>query len=252
MIESYTTTATAMATAGSGSLPGATASAEVRDGLDPDAELMARVAAHGDRDAFAMLVDRYKNPLVAYLARLTGCSERAQDLAQESFLRLYRAAAGYKDRGYFCAYLFRIATNLVRSQERKAKRWRRLSTILSPSASSIHSADGASQGMEPPDAAAHTPCWWSGGASDSAEGLLLHRERQRLLAQAIAALPLTYRSVLVLSEIEELPHREIAALLGCREGTVKSRLHRARQRLRDHLAPYWQDSDAGAVAGERR
>ncbi len=132
MIESYTSTATAMTTASGHCLPGPKETVGVQGGLDPDAELMARVAAHGDREAFTRLVDRHKDGLVAYLARLTGCGEQAQDLAQESFLRLYRAAAQYKDRGYFRAYLFRIATNLVRSQERKAKRWRRLTAVVSP------------------------------------------------------------------------------------------------------------------------
>jgi RNA polymerase sigma-70 factor (ECF subfamily) len=80
--------------------------------------------------------------------------------------------------------------------------------------------------------------------------LTLQKEQQRLLTQAVAELPMPFRTVLILSEIEELPHREIAALLGCRVGTVKSRLFRARQRLREDLEPYWTGTSQPVAAGE--
>lgn len=247
MIESYATVTPA-------GTPTGTATAPPREragsGSDTDAELMARVSAQGDREAFTRLVDRHKDPLVAYLARLTGCSERAQDLAQESFLRLYRAARRYRDQGYFRAYLFRIATNLVRSQERRARRWRKISGILT---SASGSGDSSSSGEEPvSEVQGASTAWWLGGERHDADRLTLRRERQRILSRAIAELPLSYRAVLVLSEIEELPHREIAALLGCREGTVKSRLHRARHKLREHLEPYWRGADGLAAARDPR
>ncbi len=266
MIQSYATTLTDSPTATATGLAATSSSVlsaapEYQPGHDVDANLMARVAADGDREAFAMLVNRYKDSLVAYLARLTGCPEQAQDVAQESFLRLYSAAAKYKDRGYLRAYLFRIATNLVRSQERREQRWRRLSGVVSTSAraTGARSAGGSAFEVEGPTAgstAPAVPAWWTGGAGRSADGRALYRELQRLLVEAIVALPLKYRVVLVLSEIEELPHREIAALLGCREGTVKSRLHRARQRLRERLGPYWhgdrQGGETSAVVGDGR
>jgi len=97
---------------------------------ETDAGLMAGVRA-GDRAAFSRLVERHKDSVVSYLTRLTGDRDRAEDLAQESFLRLYRAAADasgisgvsgvsgasrYREQGFLRAYLFRIATNLVRSE----------------------------------------------------------------------------------------------------------------------------------------
>src|SRR5436305_6881709 len=85
-----------------------------------DAELMARVRK-GDREAFADLVDRHKDAVVSYVARLTADRDRAEDLAQETFLRLFRAAGEYTEQGYLRAFLFRIATNLVRSEERRAQ-----------------------------------------------------------------------------------------------------------------------------------
>ena len=94
-----------------------------------DADLMAQVRA-GDREAFADLVDRHKDAVVNYLTRLTGNRDRAEDLGQETFLRLYRSAAGYVEQGYLRAYLFRIATNLVRSEERRERRQRLLLPLL--------------------------------------------------------------------------------------------------------------------------
>lgn len=183
-----------------------------------DAILMARVA-RGDRDAFGALVDRHKDGLVAYLARLTGSADRAQDLAQEAFLRLYRSAAGYRERGHLTAFLYRIATNLVRSEARRERRWRLLAPELARPA----------REPEPP----------------AGPRRLLQRELQDRLAAAVAALPLALRAPLVLYEIEDWSQRDIARALGCREGTVKSRLHRARARLREELAAYWDGWNGG-------
>jgi RNA polymerase sigma factor (sigma-70 family) len=94
-----------------------------------DAQLMARVRS-GDRDAFGMLVRRHKDSMVNYLTRLTGCRERAEDAAQETFVRLYRVAPRYSEQGRFAAYLYRIATNLVRQHERRERRRRVLSAMV--------------------------------------------------------------------------------------------------------------------------
>ncbi|MFP5289355.1 MAG: RNA polymerase sigma factor, partial [Thermoanaerobaculia bacterium] len=77
---------------------------------DLDAGLMDRVRS-GDRDAFSDLVERHKDAVVNYVTRLTGNRDRAEDLAQETFLRLFRSAGGYTEQGLLRAYLFRIATN---------------------------------------------------------------------------------------------------------------------------------------------
>ena len=95
-----------------------------------DAELMTRVRS-GDREAFAQLVDRHKDGLVNYLTGLTHSRDRAEELAQESFLRLYQHSARYREQGQFVPFLFRIATNLLRSEERRARRWRLLSMKFS-------------------------------------------------------------------------------------------------------------------------
>jgi RNA polymerase sigma-70 factor (ECF subfamily) len=189
--------------------------AQVHPPIPSDAGLMERTRG-GDRDAFADLVDRHKDAVVSYLARLTGDRDRAEDLAQETFLRLWRSAASYVEQGFLRAFLFRIATNLVRSEERRDKRFRLLLPFL-----------GRRDHDEP--------------AAPS--GLLL-QELHREVAGALAALPLRYRVPLVLHEIEGWTYGDIARELGCREGTVKSRIHRGRQHLRQKLEPYWQGGTA--------
>jgi RNA polymerase sigma-70 factor (ECF subfamily) len=88
------------------------------DARASDAALMA-ATRDGDRDAFALLVDRYKERLVAYLGRLTGSPERAEDLAQEAFLRLWQSADRYAEQGRLQGLLYSIAVNLLRSEERR-------------------------------------------------------------------------------------------------------------------------------------
>jgi RNA polymerase sigma-70 factor (ECF subfamily) len=182
---------------------------------DLDATQMARVRS-GDRDAFADLVDRHKDAVVNYLTRLTGNRDRAEDLAQETFLRLFRSAGSYSEQGLLRGYLFRIATNLVRSEERREKRLRLLLPFL-----------GRQEHAEP-----------------AAPSGLLRQEMHREVSAAVAQLPLRYRVPLVLHEIEGWAYADIAQALGCREGTVKSRIHRGRQHLKERLAPYWQGGPA--------
>src|SRR5258707_1329261 len=87
-----------------------------------DSELMRRVC-NGDDEAFASIVNRYKDPLVNYLTHLVRSRERAEDVAQEAFVRLYRNAARYRDRERIAPYLFRIAMNHMISEMRREKRW---------------------------------------------------------------------------------------------------------------------------------
>lgn len=183
--------------------------------LDLDAGLMDRVRS-GDRDAFSDLVDRHKDAVVNYLTRLTGNRDRAEDLAQETFLRLFRSVGGYTEQGLLRAYLFRIATNLVRSEERRERRLRLLLPFL-----------GGRRHAEP-----------------AASSGLLRRELHREVSSAVAQLPLRYRVPLVLHEIEGWAYADIARELGCREGTVKSRIFRGRQQLKERLAPYWNGGTA--------
>ena len=187
-----------------------------------DGELLQRSKARDD-DAFAALVDRHKDLLVNYLTRLTGSRSQAEELAQETFVRLFRHLDRYRDQGTLVAYLLRIGTNLVRSAERRRARWRLLRPLLD--------ARIAPAGISP--------------SGSSQEGEVLASEAQREVTRAIAELDLRFRAPLVLREIEGLSYREIARALGCSEGTVKSRLFRARALLKTRLTPYWKGANAG-------
>ncbi len=170
-----------------------------------------------DSDAFAEFIDSYKHPLVNYLTRLTGCRDRAEDVAQETFVRFYRQLHKYREEGAVAGYLFRIATNLVRSEERRRYRWR----ILQPILATTRLGPTNSRTLADPQSEA------------------LASEETRQVTNALASLEVLYRAPLILREIEGLSYQEIAVALDCNEGTIKSRLHRGRQLLKQKLAPYW-------------
>jgi RNA polymerase sigma-70 factor, ECF subfamily len=180
---------------------------------ETDIELMRRVRS-GEHDAFEVIVDRYKHQLVNYLTHLAGNRERAEDYAQEAFVRLYQNADRYEERGLLAPYLFRIATNLVRTDMRRSLRWRALVPMLA--------GYGSTNGATPHRA-------------------MLEEEIQTKVGEAIADLPLPFRAPLVLREMEDWSYEQIAGALGCSEGTVKSRINRARGKLRERLASYWTE-----------
>lgn len=199
-----------------------------------DDALMQRVR-EGDDDAFGEIVDRYKDSLVNYLTHLVRSRDRAEEVAQDAFVRLYRNANQYRQQEKLGPYLFRIATNLVVTEIRRERRW----SLLLPR---LH----ASTRTSAPAPDAH----------------LFTNEIQRQVSAAIERLPVNYRAPLVLFEIEEWSYDEIAKALDVRVGTVKSRISRARDLLRRHLAPWWTGGenderprtrrvDAGAAAHER-
>lgn len=178
---------------------------------ESDLELVRR-CREGDDDAFAAIVDRYKDSLVNYLTQLARSRDRAEEIAQDSFVRLYRSIGRYRDQERVGPYLFRIATNLVVSQARREKRW----SLLLPHLTA------------------------SGPAHQAApESIVLATEIQQKVQAALDRLPLKYRAPIVLFEIEEWSYEEIGAALELRSGTVKSRISRARALLRRHLAQWW-------------
>jgi len=178
-----------------------------------DSELLARSRAC-DEQAFGALIHRHQDLVVNYLTRMLGCRQEAEDMAQETFVRFFRHLDRYTDQGTLRAYLLRIATNLVRSRARRRARWHALEPLVR--ASERHRQTACPQ----------------------AEALA--GEAQRQLLDAIARLELRFRAPLILREIEGLPYRQIARALDTNEGTIKSRLHRARALLKDMLEPYWK------------
>ncbi|REJ81879.1 MAG: RNA polymerase subunit sigma-70 [Acidobacteria bacterium] len=177
----------------------------------------------GDPELFGELIECHQDALIGYLVRMTRCPDRAQELAQEAFVRLFTSRRRYSEQGLLSAYLFRIATNLLRSEERRRTRWRRLEPLYL-----------AGLREHPP----------------SPQRELEGQEACGRVSRAIAGLPVRFRAPLVLREIEGWSYAEIARTLGCREGTVKSRINRAKKRLKDELEPFWrqQRGELGAAA----
>jgi RNA polymerase sigma-70 factor (ECF subfamily) len=177
-----------------------------------DAELMRRVQG-GDREAFTILVERHKAPLVRFLTALSRDRDRAEEVAQEAFVRLYELSHRYEERGQFTPYLFRIATNLLRTEDRKRRR--RAFLLKAFGVNGTHEK------------------------APSPQAVCLRDELTLRLSEALSALPLRYRSPIVLRDMEGWSYNDIARALRCGEGTVKSRIHRGREKLRLLLEPYW-------------
>lgn len=176
-----------------------------------DWDLVAR-ARHGDERAFEELIARYESPLVHFCQRMTGSREDAEDLAQDTFVRVHRYLNRLKPEAKFSTAIFGMARNLTLNYLRDGKRrGRGATTSLSlGSGADIPVADPAAQ-------------------SDYAARL---NEMQGLIERGLTMLTTEHREVIVLREVEGMDYETIAAVLKCRKGTVKSRLARARAHLR--------------------
>ncbi|HEX8708581.1 MAG TPA: sigma-70 family RNA polymerase sigma factor [Pyrinomonadaceae bacterium] len=176
----------------------------------------------GDEGAFAELVGRYRNPITGYIYRMLNDYDHAVDMAQETFVRVYQAAERYQTCYAFSTYIYRIATNLAISELRKRKRRRMVSLtgFFQPG------EDAAEQDFNPPD------------VRPLQDVALVDAERRAAVSRAISTLPEKYRAPLVLRDVEGKSYEEIARILETSEGTIKSRISRARGFLRDKLKAY--------------
>ena len=176
----------------------------------------------GDQDAFAELVSRYRNQITNYLYRFLNDYEEAVDLAQETFVRVYFALDRYQRSYAFSTYIYRIATNLAISELRKRKR-RKLVSLTG----FFQSQDGSeARELNPPDERPLQDCE------------LVDTERRNAVQRAIRTLPDKYRAPLILRDVDGKSYDEIARILETSEGTVKSRISRARGFLREKMSAY--------------
>jgi RNA polymerase sigma-70 factor (ECF subfamily) len=176
----------------------------------------------GDEAAFGELVARYRNQITNFIYRMTNDYDGAVDLAQETFVRVYRAADRYKSNFAFSTYIYRIATNLAISDIRKRKRRR----LVSLTGFFLETERERDQEFNPPD------------LKPLQDVVLVDAERRAAVGKAIATLPEKYRAPLVLRDIDGRSYEEIAAILRTNEGTIKSRISRARALLREKLIAY--------------
>lgn len=179
-------------------------------------------ARDGDAEAFTELFRRWRRPMVRFAVRFCGQQARGEELAQDVFLKIYRARARYEPREPFRAYIFRVATNHCLNEVRRAEHRHR---------------GGAVEDLkrEPAD----------GDRPEADE--LLHADRvQQAVRAAVAGLPATQRAALLLQKEQGLPLVEIAETLETTVGAVKSLLNRARKALMAELAPLLEPAAGGA------
>ena len=192
--------------------------------MQSDEELVAR-SRGGDLDSFNQLVLRWERPIYALAYRVIGREEDARDVAQETFLRAFRALSGFKGQAKFSSWLYRITLNLCRDWIRRERR--------TPVAQ-------APEGMDVVELAAEL------APSETIEDLVSRKELGRAVAKAMSILPEEQRTAIILKEYHGLTFQEIADLLGCPLSTVKTRLYQGLTVVRRQLQEGGVQSAFGA------
>jgi RNA polymerase sigma-70 factor (ECF subfamily) len=187
-----------------------------------DVQLMLDVKA-GDEQSFALLLHRYRSPLVNFLYRMVRNREQAEDLAQEVFLRVYRAREEYVPSAKFTTWLFRIATNLALNSVRDHRHEKLEISIDAPITADAE--DGDERTLDIPE------------KHPNIEQHLVDEARKKMILHAINKLPEKQRAAVLLHKYQELDYGEIARILECSESALKSLLFRAYESLRVELAP---------------
>jgi RNA polymerase sigma-70 factor (ECF subfamily) len=188
-----------------------------------DKALMVQIA-QGDEHALRELIEKHQGAVYGTIAKMLGDPIEAQDLAQQVFVRVYRAAASYRATAQFRTWMFTIVRNLVFNEHRRRSR----ATFVSlhpPEGDAAHG--GSSSGLDLPDTANKTP-----------DDHLLQQEMMRKVDDAILALPEQQRLAIVLRRYDEFSYEEIAEILKTSVPATKSLLFRARETLRTALQVY--------------
>jgi RNA polymerase sigma-70 factor, ECF subfamily len=210
--------------AGSALRPGATPDqrAALREELDPksDAAIMLRVA-EGDEAGFNYLATKYHRPMIHFLYRMVGNQAVAEELAQEVFLRVYRARSSYRAEARFTTWLYRIATNLAVNHARDTRHERNAQTVY------LDQPDPETGTT--PDVADDEP---------TAEQQLMRDERMAAIRLHVMALPERQRMAVLMHKYQGMDYRQIGEVLKLSESATKSLLFRAYQTLRDKLKDF--------------
>jgi RNA polymerase sigma-70 factor (ECF subfamily) len=192
--------------------------------MSSDRALVERALA-GDGAAFEALLERYRAPIRRHLLRYTHDDVAAQDLLQETFLRVWTRGDQWDGRGTFRAWLYRVATNLALNHLRTVRRRRETSLEM--------------EGDVETEEADLVPAWMIDDTSLGPQAALEQDEERQQVRRLVAALPDEKRAVFRLVHEMEMTIHDTAAQLEIPEGTVKSRLHYARKQLADD----WQALD---------
>ena len=187
---------------------------------DPDAALMLRVRK-GEQDAFAQLVDKYKQPIMNLAYRMLHDPTEAEDMAQNVFVQVYKSAHRYEAASKFSTWLFTIARNLCLNEIRRRSR---------------HPADS----LDAPHPEQEDQPWqqYEDKKAVPPPESLLHGELAGKIEEALAELPENQRTAILLCRQDELSYEDIAKVLGCSLSATKSLIHRGRETLKEKLKPY--------------
>ena len=192
-------------------------------------ELLLRRAQRGDPEAFGQLMEPMEQLVWRVCWHYTGDREASSDCAQDAMIRIWRGLESYRGDCAFESWVYRIAANCSMDWLRKKKRDR-----------SVSMEPMKEQGFDPAD------------TSPGTEDQVIAKDERRRLREAIALLPEDQREALVLTQLERVPYEEAARMLDTTEGTVKSRVNRAKAKLREILSSERELSAAGSVKKDER
>ena len=185
---------------------------------DVDAELVARVQ-QGDKKAFDLLVLKYQRKVLRLLARMVRDPHEVEDVAQETFIKVYRALPQFRGESAFYTWLYRIAINSARNwQAARGRRPSTPNTRETEDGETFNETDNLTDNSTP-------------------ESMVASREIAETVNAAIQALPEELRTAIVMREMEGMSYEDIAQSMDCPIGTVRSRIFRAREAIATRLRP---------------
>lgn len=176
---------------------------------------LMRAIQNGDMVAFNEMVDRYKDRLMNVIGRMLSSKEEAEDIVQETFVRVYQHRQSFNFKHCFSTWIYTIGLNLARNELRKRKRFKFYDITD-----------------------------MQGNETEFAVDPKLPSRLPQALDSAVKSLPEKYRTAFMLRDVEELPYEEVAKVLDVPLGTVKSRVNRARMMLREKLKPRLEEQNA--------
>lgn len=184
-----------------------------------DQQLVAR-ARQGDKNAFGLLVSKYQRKVQRLLSRLVRDPAEVEDLTQETFIKAYRALDSFRGDSAFYTWLYRIAINTAKNHLMASNRRPMVNAT-------VHETEEGETWDELDTLS----------DSETPENLLLTQEIAQTVEEAIQSLPEELRTAITLRELEGLSYEEIAQVMGCPIGTVRSRIFRAREAIAHRLRP---------------
>ncbi|MCL2159601.1 MAG: sigma-70 family RNA polymerase sigma factor [Oscillospiraceae bacterium] len=191
---------------------------------EEDAKIIGRVLA-GDANCFEAIVEKYEKMIYNLALSKTQNRESAQDISQECFLRAYKMLASYRTEGAFSTWIYRICQNLIYDYYRKSKK------IQTVSLSNFDEYGESPHEKELEDL--------EGDPSEK----LVRSEKIQKVRELIDSLPDDLREIIILRDLNDISYAQISEMLGIEEGTVKSRLHRAREKLKSHVLKYFSKDE---------